>query len=255
MRLIKVYGTKDFRFKFRTKLFENYDLELPFEEHFDELRQRIYLLACFFISTFFFIFINVKLIVSILEKPVGNIKFIQLSPGEYLISTIKISFYIGFLICIPLLLAQIIFYIFPGLTVNEKKIILPLILVSFFLFLTSLNFSYLILLPAALKFFISYSSNVIEPLWVFDQYLDFIILIFYSTGIAFQIPILQIILGLTNLISGRKMLSLWKYVILGSTIMGAILTPSTDPITQICLSGAIFILYLFGASILIFYEK
>jgi sec-independent protein translocase protein TatC len=230
-------------------------MELPFLEHLEELRQRIFQLVVIFISATVLIFVNVKTLVELLEKPVVMIKFIQLSPGEYLISTIKIAIYTGLLICVPLILSQIICFIFPGLTLREKKFVLPLILISFTLFSLSLNFSYLVLIPAALKFFIQYSENVIEPLWSFDQYLDFTLLVFYSTSLAFQIPILQLILGLTGIISGKKMLSMWKYVVLGSTIIGAVLTPSTDPITQLCLSLAIFILYLLGSIILFIYQN
>jgi hypothetical protein len=53
MQFIKISGIQNFDFKFQTKLFETYDLELPFEEHFEELRQRIYILSCFFISAFY----------------------------------------------------------------------------------------------------------------------------------------------------------------------------------------------------------
>ena len=137
----------------------------------------------------------------------------------------------------------------------KKKFILTIIGISFLLFGLGLGFSYYLLIPAALKFFVDYSSTVIEPFWSFDQYLDFILLIFYSTGLAFQIPIVQLILGLTKIISAQQMLSIWKYIILGSTIIGAILTPSTDPITQITLSSAIVILYFLGANILLLYEK
>ena len=72
----------------------------------------------------------------------------------------------------------------------------------------------------------------------------------YSTGLAFQIPIVQILLGLLNIISVNQMLSAWRYVILISTIIGAILTPSTDPFTQLLLSIAIVILYFSGVGIL-----
>merc|ERR1712070_353269 len=109
-------------------------------------------------------------------------------------------------------------------TSSEKIFILPLILGSITLFFISLGFSYLYLVPAALQFFISYSSDVIEPLWSFSQYCDFILVLFTTTCVAFQIPIFQVIIG-------------------------AILTPSTDPITQILLSGAIVVLYLLGSGI------
>jgi sec-independent protein translocase protein TatC len=230
-------------------------MELPFLEHLEELRQRIFQLIILFVSVTIFVFIKVKTLVEILEKPVTMIKFIQLSPGEYLLSTIKIAVYSGILICVPIILSQVICFIFPGLTIQEKKFILPLIIISFSLFSLSINFSYTILIPAALKFFIQYSENVIEPLWSFEQYLDFTLLVFYSTSLAFQIPIFQLILGLTGIISSEKMLSLWKYVVLGSTIIGAILTPSTDPITQLCLSLAIFVLYLLGSIILFIYQN
>jgi len=248
--LIKTSG-----FVFRTKLFQTSEMELPFIEHLEELRQRFYQLISIFITITIVIFINVKILVESLEKPVATIKFIQLSPGEYLVSTLKIALYAGLLICIPVILLQIICFIFPGLTLSEKKIILPLVLTSFLLFSISINFSYTILLPAAVNFFMQYSQEVIEPLWSFDQYLDFTLLIFYTTSLAFQIPILQFIVGTTGIISGEKMLSLWKYVVLGSTIIGAILTPSTDPITQLCLSSAIFILYLLGSGTLLIYQN
>ena len=79
----------------------------------------------------------------------------------------------------------------------------------------------------------------------------FILVLFYSTGFAFQIPIIQVILGLLNIVSAKQMIGAWRYVILGSTIIGAILTPSTDPLTQLLLSGAILALYFSGASILL----
>jgi len=91
---------------------------------------------------------------------------------------------------------------------------------------------------------------VLEPFWSFDQYFEFILVLFYSTGIAFQIPIIQILLGLLNLVSAKQMLGAWRYIILVSTILGAILTPSTDPLTQLLLSLAILMLYLSGVGIL-----
>ena len=252
---MKLNLVKTSDFVFRTKLFRVYDMELPFVEHLEELRQRIFQMGVIFLTMILVVFINVKTIVELLEKPVTMIKFIQLSPGEYLVSTIKIAVYVGLLICVPIILSQIICFIFPGLTLNEKKFILPIIGISFTLFILSVMFSYSILIPAALKFFIQYSENVIEPLWSFDQYLDFTLLVFNSTSLAFQIPIFQLLIGLTGLLSGKKMLTLWKYVVLGSTILGAILTPSTDPITQLCLSLAIFVLYLMGSLILFTYQN
>lgn len=225
-------------------------LELPFSEHIEELRQRLFLLFWIILLLTFLAFLEVKIIVKILEFPIENVKFFQLSPGEYFISTLKISFYTGLLFTSPFGIGQLILFLLPGLTKKEKKIILPLLFSSLILFGLGLAFSYYTLVPAALNFFLTYSEEVLEPLWSFDQYFEFILVLFYSTGIAFQIPIIQILLGLLNIVSAKQMLNAWRYVILIATILGAILTPSTDPLTQLLLSIAILLLYFVGLSIL-----
>lgn len=225
-------------------------LELPFSEHIEELRQRIFLLFWIILLLTWVAFIEVKDLVKILELPIQNVKFFQLSPGEYFISTIKISFYTGLLFSSPFGIGQLILFLLPGLTKKETTIILPLLLSSLILFGLGLAFSYYALIPAALNFFLNYSEEVLEPLWSFDQYFEFILVLFYSTGLAFQIPILQILVGLLNIISAKQMLGAWRYIILISTILGAILTPSTDPLTQLLLSLAILLLYFSGLGIL-----
>ena len=225
-------------------------LELPFSEHIEELRQRIFILFGIILLLTCVAFFEVKILVKILEYPVSNVKFFQLSPGEYFISTLKISFYTGLLFASPFVISQIILFLLPGLTKKETKIILPLLLSSLILFGLGLAFSYYTLVPAALNFFLNYSQEVLEPFWSFDQYFEFILVLFYSTGLAFQIPIIQILIGLLNIVSAQQMLGAWRYIILVSTILGAILTPSTDPLTQLLLSIAILLLYLSGIGIL-----
>ena len=225
-------------------------LELPFSEHIEELRQRIFLVFGIILLLTSFAFIEVKSLVKILELPINNVKFFQISPGEYFISTIKISFYTGLLFSSPFIIGQLILFLLPGLTKKETKIILPLLLSSLILFALGLAFSYYTLIPAALNFFLNYSEEVLEPFWSFDQYFEFILVLFYSTGLAFQIPILQILIGLLNIVSPKQMLSAWRYIILVSTVLGAILTPSTDPLTQLLLSVAILLLYFSGLGIL-----
>jgi sec-independent protein translocase protein TatC len=250
-------GNKNARldFKFQPELRSNLNLELLFTEHIEELRQRSLhvLIALLLLSCT--AFLNVKPIVHLLEIPVQNVKFFQLSPGDYFISTVKIAVYTGILSTSPFLLSQLTFFVIPGLNAGEKKLILPLLIGSTVLFFLSLVFSYFILIPAALGFFLSYSVDVIEPLWSFNQYFDFILVLFYTTGLAFQVPIFQVILGIFGIVSSREMLKQWKYVILVATIIGAILTPSTDPITQILLSGAIVLLYILGAGVLVILKR
>lgn len=247
--------TDAFKFRRRLKSQTTLDIELPFTEHIEELRQRSFHIVLSIVVVTIIAFIEVKPVVQFLEQPVQNIRFFQLSPGEYFVSTVKIAFYMGLILTSPILLSQLTLFIIPGLNQGEKRVILPLLIGSASLFFLSLIFSYYYLIPAALNFFIAYSSDIIEPLWSFNQYFDFVLVLFYTTGIAFQIPIFQVILGLIGVITGPQMLSLWRYVILVATIIGAVLTPSTDPVTQLLLSGAIIILYLGGTGILLILNR
>jgi sec-independent protein translocase protein TatC len=230
-------------------LSKNDTTELFFDEHVQEIRQRFFHTLIFLTALIILAFFDIKVIVKLLEMPVQHVKFFQLSPGEYFISTVKIAFYTGLLFATPIVLSQIAFFILPGLNGGEKKIIVGLLSSSGILFIIGLSFSYFVLIPAALQFFINYSSEVIEPLLSFDQYFSFISILFFSTGLVFQIPILQIILCVSGIVTAKKMLFVWRYVLIFSTILGAVLTPSADPLTQLLLSSALFFLYLGGSVI------
>nr|QJH88296.1 tatC [Pterocladia lucida] len=224
--------------------------EMSIIEHLEELRSRIFIAFISFLIITSICFIYTKDISYLLQQPAFGIKFLQLAPGEYLFASIKIAIYTGLLISSPFTLYQITLFILPGLTKKEASLVIPAISFSIILFFIGIFFSYKILIPSALQFLIQYGSDVVEPIWSFGEYFNFIILLLISTGLAFQIPIIQIILGIYNIVSSKEMLIYWKYIIFISTIIGAVLTPSTDPITQILMSSAVLILYLSGIIIL-----
>lgn len=224
-------------------------------EHLEELRERIFhSFLVFFIATTICL-LYIKQIAFLLQEPASGIKFLQLAPGEYLFVSIKIAIYLGATISSPFTIYQIMLFILPGLTREEAKYIVPTLIGSILLFFCGMTFSYEILIPAALKFLINYGSNIVEPIWSFEEYFNFVLLLLLSTGIAFQIPIIQIFLGIFKIISSKNMLKYWKYVAFISSIIGAIITPSTDPITQILMTSAMLLLYLSGIIILKFLDK
>jgi sec-independent protein translocase protein TatC len=235
--------------------FQQKDSEMSLSEHLEELRQRAFWSLGSLIIGIIGCLISVKNIVKILQEPAIGIKFLQFAPGEYFFASLKVATYSGILLSSPFIIYQIILFILPGMTKNERKTILPITLSSLILFIFGLIFGYSLIAPAALNFFINYGSEVVEPFWSFEQYFEFIIILLFSTAIAFQLPIIQIFLGLLRIVSGKTMFSIWRYVVLGSTIVGAILTPSVDPITQIIMSSIVLLLYFGGASVVLFLDK
>lgn len=230
---------------------------MPIWDHLEELRERVLvgLLAagaaiggCFAFS---------KELVLFLEAPVADagVRFLQLSPGEFFFTTFKVAGYSGLLLAAPTMLYEVIAYVVPGLTRSERKFLAPIVFGSSILFYVGLVFSYEILTPAALNFFVSYAEGAVESLWSIDQYFQFVLVLMLSTGLSFQVPIIQVLLGQLGLVSSEAMFSLWRYVVVGATVAAAVLTPSTDPFTQALLAIPLVGLYMGGAGVVRLLER
>jgi sec-independent protein translocase protein TatC len=235
--------------------FQQNEAEMSLSEHLEEVRQRAFWSLASLLTSVIFCLVSVKNIVKLLQEPALGIKFLQFAPGEYFFASLKVATYSALLVASPFIIYQIILFVLPGMTKNERKTILPVIVGSVLLFGFGILFGYLVLVPAALNFFINYGSEVVEPFWSFEQYFEFIIVLLFSTGIAFQLPVIQIMLGLLKIISGQTMLAAWRYVILGSTVVGAVLTPSVDPLTQLLMSSIVLFLYFGGVGVVLLLEK
>ncbi|KAK9052227.1 hypothetical protein SSX86_028863 [Deinandra increscens subsp. villosa] len=225
------------------------DKEMTIFDHLEELRERIFVSVLAVGVTIMGCFVYSKDLIMILEAPVRTqgVRFLQLAPGEFFFTTIKVSGYCGLLLGSPVILYEIIAFVLPGLTRSERKFLAPIVLGSSILFYTGIAFSYIVLTPAALNFFVNYAEGVVESLWSIDQYFEFILVLMFSTGLSFQVPVIQLLLGQVGLVSGDQMLSIWRYVVVGAVVAAAIVTPSTDPLTQMLLAGPLLGLYFGGA--------
>lgn len=225
------------------------DVEMSIFDHLEELRMRIFYSLIAVVAAVIGCFAFVEKIVQLLEVPAKGAKFLQLSPGEYFFVSLKVAGYSGLLIASPFILYQVIMFVFPGLTRRERRVIGPVVLGSSVLFFVGLFFAYIALIPAALNFFISYGENVVEQLWSIDRYFEFVLLLLFSTGLAFQVPVVQFLLALLGIVDSNTMLKGWRYILLGAAVLGAVLTPSTDPVTQSLLAGAVLSLYFGGIAL------
>ncbi|KAL1803376.1 hypothetical protein ACET3Z_032023 [Daucus carota] len=242
-------GSAIYNFFYPSKELLPEDEEMTIYDHLEELRERLFvsvlgvgaaILGCFAYS---------KELIMILEAPVRTqgVRFLQLAPGEFFFTTLKVSGYCGLLLGSPVILYEIIAFVLPGLTRSERRFLGPIVIGSSVLFYVGIVFSYLVLTPAALNFFVNYAEGVVESLWSIDQYFEFVLVLMFSTGLSFQVPVIQLLLGQVGLVSGDQMLSIWRYVVVGAVVAAAIVTPSTDPLTQLLLAGPLVGLYFGGA--------
>jgi sec-independent protein translocase protein TatC len=253
--------TKDLiltNFKIKNKFLldnKNFKIHLTYKEHNEEFFERLFQLVFLFIILFCGCFFNIKPISQFLESSISNVKFFQPSPEQYFLLSLNISFYTAFFLESPILWIQLIYYFLPAFKVQKKFPVFFLAFVSIFLFFLGNIFSYYFLIPTALSFFLFYTVDVLEPLWSFQDYFKFILVLYLSSIYIFQIPIVQVIFGFLGFFSTKNYYQFLKYVILISTILGAVFTPSTDPLTQTVFSLAILVLYILGFILLFYFEK
>lgn len=222
------------------------EVEMSFFEHLEELRLRVFYIVVAVVLGAIACFTVVKQLVSLLEVPAHGVKFLQLTPGEYFFVSIKVAGYGGILVATPVILYQVIQFVLPGLTRRERRLLLPVVLGSSVLFVGGLFFAYYLLIPAALNFLVSYGADVVEQLWSIERYFEFVLILLLATGLLFQVPVIQILLALLGIVTSAQMLKSWRVVVLAAMVVGAVVTPSTDPVTQSLLAGAVLGLYFSG---------
>ena len=227
------------------------DFEMPIWDHLEELRERVMAGAIAGATAVGVCFLFSKDLVLFLEAPVAEqgVRFLQLSPGEFFFTTLQVGGYSGILLAAPTILYEIAAYVVPGLTKSERQFLAPIIFGSSLLFYVGVAFGYEILSPAALKFFVSYSDGAVESLWSIQEYFKFVLTLMLSTGLSFQLPVIQILVGQLGLVSSSQMFSQWRFVVVGATVAAAVLTPSTDPFTQTLLALPLIGLYMGGAGV------
>lgn len=218
-------------------------------EHFIELRKRVFYCLLTFCTLFGFSFSFAKPIYQYLAVPLlqqlPTVHLIAISITTPFFVQLKIGFLFALLLGMPFFLAQLWQFIAPGLYQQEKKLVLPLLLLSCFLFYIGIAFAFYIILPLALNFFVSCVPQQVNLMADMKNYLDFILTILLAAGGAFQIPILTHLAIRLNWISKEALRKKRPFVILLAFILGMVLTPP-DVISQILLAIPMWLLFELG---------
>ena len=225
------------------------EVEMTLVDHLEELRSRILRSLLAVVIGAAGCLLLVRPLVRLLEVPAHGIRFLQLAPGEFLFVSLKVAGYAGLTLALPYVLYEGLAFVLPGLTRREQRLVAPAVAGSAVLFVAGLAFAWWALVPAALNFLVSYGADVVEPIWSIERYLDFVLLLMVATALAFQLPVLQLLLAALGVVRAQAMLDAWRWVVVASALAGAVLTPSTDPITMLLLTGAITALYLIGVGL------
>ncbi|MFI7348247.1 twin-arginine translocase subunit TatC [Streptomyces sp. NPDC049936] len=161
---------------------------------------------------------------------------------------LKVSLTAGIVLASPVWLYQLWAFVAPGLHRNEKKYAYAFVATGAPLFLIGAYFAYAVL-PTSAEVLIEFTPSDVDNLLPLDDLLDLVTRMVIVFGLSFELPLLLVMLNLTGVLSGRRMLGWWRAMIMGITLFAAIATPSTDPLTMILLAGPIWVLYFAAVAV------
>ncbi len=209
--------------------------------HLEELRRRlIYSIAAVAAGSgaaYFYI----DEIMYYLTAPAGKLYYMQ--PAEAFFTYLKIAVFGGFLLALPVVFYEIWRFILPALTVRERKALLFIVPLSVILFIFGIIFSFTLVLPAAIRFFIGFGSENLEPLLSLGKYLDFVLAFILPFGFVFELPLIIVVLAKLGFIDSSFLWKKQRLVIFLSFVVGAVISPTPDVFSQTMIAVPMILLY------------
>ena len=227
----------------------------PLLDHLVELRDRIIKSVVAFFIAFLFCYFFANDIYSFLVQPLAdamqgqlNRHLIYTALYEKFFTNVKVGMFGGICLAFPYIAYQLYMFIAPGLYKHEKNAFWPFLAATPVMFMVGASFVYYVMLPIAIKFFLSFQSggeNGTMPIELqarVSEYLSFITTLIFGFGLCFQLPVLLTLLGRVGILTSKQLAGARRYAIVGIVAVAAVVTPP-DVFSQLSLSAPLILLY------------
>ncbi|MCZ6673482.1 MAG: twin-arginine translocase subunit TatC [Verrucomicrobia bacterium] len=225
---------------------------MTFLEHLDELRIVLFKCAAAFLFAFVLVAVFFRQITELLRMPVDKAMenhgvteaLVTTSPFGVFSFLLQLGLMGGVAIASPFILYFASSFIAPGLSDKERRTLLPGAIVALFLFSVGCVFSYIVLVPSALNVSI-YLNNLLgfSLVWAADRYMSLLLWMVLGIGLSFEFPLIITILVYVGILTQKQLKDFRRYAIVLIFVLGAFITPTTDPVTQTLMAGPMWLLY------------
>ena len=223
---------------------------MGFLDHLEELRKRIVYSIVAVAVGFGVCWWKVEWLYGFMQKPIVDVlrkhglpeKLVFLNPTDPFNLYLKVAGLAGLFLTSPFVLYQVWMFISPGLYRNEKRFAVPLLVSAILLFYVGVTFAYFFVFPVMFSFFASTTPKGVSMMTDINSYLDFVLVMFFAFGAAFEVPVAVVLLVITGIVKLQKLRENRGYVLLGIFIFAAMLTPP-DAVSQSILAVPMYLLY------------
>ena len=220
------------------------DATMSLLEHLEELRSRIIVIAFSIVVGGIIGFLLSEPIIEILRAalPEGQDTLIAISVGESLAVRLRVALYVGLAISVPVILYHLWRFVTPGLTRTERRLIWPMLIASALLFALGIGLGYFVI-PYALSFLLGLALPGVETQLRLSEYISFVSTVMLAFGLAFQVPVLLLLLARVGILNYRFLSTRRRWAVLAIVLFAIVATPGGDPLSSIILSLVMYALF------------
>jgi sec-independent protein translocase protein TatC len=228
--------------------------EMTLWGHLEELRKRLlYSLIALVVGMIVAVIFS-DFLLALISLPIGGFEnLLSIQVTENLSVYFRITMLGGFILALPFILLQLIFFVSPGLKKTERLWLFRAIPLATLLFCGGVLFAYFVMLPTAIPFLVEFPGPEVLPKW--RDYVSFVTNLLFWIGISFETPLIMFVLAKLGIISAKGLLKQWRYAVIFIAVIAAVATPTPDPVNMALLMAPLLLLYLLGILLASFARK
>ncbi len=218
---------------------------MTFWDHLDALRSHLWrmLLAVLLAAVVCFCFKDLLFAAVLRPKP-ADLTLINVDIAQQFLAHMRVSILVGLLIAAPYIIYQLFAFVAPGLYSAERRVAVRALAAACLLFYAGVALNYFVIFPFAVRFLGSYQvSAEVQNLISLSSYVDLLLLLSLMMGLLFELPVLCAMLGRMGLLKAEAMVRYRRHAVVAILILGAVITPTGDPVTLLLVAAPIYLLW------------
>ncbi len=221
------------------------EVRLTIIEHLEELRDRLVVIVIALVVSTAFSLVFTEWLLRVLIKPLGATP-IAIHPVESFIVYFKVALIAGVALSMPVILYEVVRFLLPALTPQEKGYLLFLLPGGTLFFIVGLAFAALIMLPAAIRFLHGFMGDVVVQQWTIENYINFVTTIMFWIGLIFELPLVMFFLAKLGIVNTAMLTKFRRFWIVVAAVIAAVITPTPDPVNMSIVMVPLIVLYEVG---------